>query len=118
MVDQCTTETSLTDAFIKNSAIFHKTCVTAYNRDKLKKASHANEDTPLPAKYACCTCCNIDVSNFASLCFFCDQTGELHETISIDKHAQYMAEELNDTKLIARLVAGGMCAMNQNTIKL
>ena len=64
-----------------------KTCVTTYNRDKFKrKAAHANEDTPLPAKYARRTRRNIDASNFTSSCFFCDQTGELHscETIGID----------------------------------
>ena len=106
-------ETALTDILIENHSVFHKSWVTQYNKDKLKRKTEPSVDIlSVPEKTTRQTRSSLDASNFNKTYFFCGQEGDLHtcETKTLDKHVRHMAELLCESKLLARLSAGGMCA--------
>ena len=103
-------ESALTDILIENHSVFHKSCVTQYNKDKLKRKTEPNVDIA-PEKTSRQTRSLLDASNFNKTFFFCGQEGDLPtcETKTLDKHVRHMAELLYESKLLARLSAGDMC---------
>ena len=49
----------------------------------------------------------------SQICIFCKMGGELQEvsTFDVDRHIRFMAEELEDSTLLARIAAGDMIAI-------
>ena len=104
----------------KNNAGWHKNCYLAYSEVKLERAKEKKRtieedgtDCPSPVKT------RRDISPLPTtnknICFFCEKPGEnliKAETPNIDKRVRSYAEGLGDRKLIAKLSAGDMVAID------
>ena len=114
----------LTEAFMENHAVFHKSFISVYNTYKLNgKQKHAgsfnvrdasensSESDPVEVRV---NRNNLDLSNFIPNYFFCggDCEEKLHrcETIAINQKVRKSAHELGDTTIMAKLREGDMIA--------
>ena len=116
------------EAVITHSAKWHKTCYVLCNADKIERARKQKEQFPQelphsPMKQHLRSRSTISCSSMKTdssirdepVCFFCDKTtGDLRkvETMSLDTRVRQIAEELRDTKLLAKLSAGDMIAVD------
>ena len=115
IVGQYEFSTDLAMAFVDNKAVFHKSCLSMYDKQKLsrkRKLVVESEDNDKPSRS---TRRNTTTHNFSGNCFFCDKEDEeieLHlcQTLYLDMRVRKIAHELNDTKLLAKLSEGDMVA--------
>ena len=116
--------------FLQNNAVFHKSCIAAYNKQKLShkrklkecidaKENHIslnNEETPVDERSARTSRASQEMKNFVSICFFCgtdDNRVNLHQCLTLDVHHRLkrFAKDLGDTKLLAKISEGDMVAI-------
>ena len=78
----------------------------------MRKKNDVPVKSDVPAKNARLTRQQISAPNFTNTCFFCEKGDNLHscQTFSLDRQIRIMAETVQDTKLIAKLSEGDMCA--------
>ena len=96
---------------VANRAEWRKSCHDKFNHSKLEKAkvkpqNEGNKNLE-DRRYS-----KSQKSN-SQICIFCEMGGELQEvsTFGVDRHIRVMAEELEDSTLLARLAAGDMIAI-------
>ena len=103
----------LSDDFIKNNACFHKKCLKKYDRQKLKR-KQVNNNTNKSGKVqkSKVTRQSMQARTFTAACSFCEGKGDLIQcrSLELDCNVQKMAEVLKDSKLLAKLAEGDMCA--------
>ena len=115
------------EALLAHTAKWHKACYVLCNATKVEraknrqeKASHEIPHTVLSSRHLrraseaseCSTATKVAKQ---PACFFCDETtGEFHKaaTITLDTRVRKIATELEDTKLLAKLAAGDMIAID------
>eukprot|EP00794_Sanderia_malayensis_P004251 gene4251-4816_t len=122
---------SFADAMLQNNAVFHKSCVSLYNKQKLNRKRKYQEslnekqgEEELRNKDPAVTAQpsqrpsrrSIDMKNFAMACFFCgeqDDKANLHqcETLTVHQRVKRCAEDLGDTHILAKLSEGDMVAI-------
>ena len=115
----------LSEAFIENHALFHKSCVSTYNKQKLsRKRKHAESlgvsDEPQTsfepdAVEVRINRSNANLQNFVPKCFFCGEgksEEKLHqcETFSVNQKVTKIAHELQDATILGKLSEGDMIA--------
>ena len=120
---------NLSKKFMEQCAVFHKSCISNYNKQKLLRKRKLQDSFPAPGEDNTCedeedsskvlskrtTRKSLTLRNFQSTCFFCDQVDDksnLHkcQTIATSTRVKRIAVELPDTKLIAKLSEGDMIA--------
>lgn len=127
--NQYETSNELSSKFVEKKAVFHKSCIARYNKQKLerkRKREESSEDNvainelselsagDTPSRRT--TRRSFEIRNFIQSCFFCglndDQT-ELHQcrTLEIHKRVKKFATVLGDSKLLAKLSEGDMVAI-------
>ena len=112
------TDKYLVSQFVKQKAVFHETFMNkydSYNFRQKVETKNVNTSSSSPVETPCSTRRILSTPNYSDNCFFCDQiddTVNLHQcqTLSLDKHVRKMAQELVDTKLLAKLSEGNMIA--------
>ena len=121
---------SLVETFLQNNAVFYKSCIAAYNKQKLSRKgklresidaqedhiSLNNEETPVDERSARTSRASQEMKNFVSVCFFCgtdDNRVNLHQCLTLDVHhrVKRFAKNLGDTKLLAKISEGDMVAI-------
>ena len=111
---------SIASTLTINKACWHKSCRNKINTTEVKRAAkrkekeseEVNDSIKSVAKTRRLT---KDKSIFESRCFFCDKSGgNLHRasTIEVDTKVRKYATELNDTRLLTKLAAGDMVAID------
>ena len=118
----------LSEAFLENHALFHKSCVSTYNKTKLgRKRKYVesfaarDDDEKLHVSNDSSPCrlrtnrSNTNLQNFCPRCFFCgegDSEEKLHqcETFSVHQKVFRIAHELQDTLIMGKLSEGDMIA--------
>lgn len=122
-IDALPTELHFSDAetasnFASHSASWHKSCHLKFNNSKLAKARKSKMKNPVdsggekpPGRDSVTRGKSLDVQK----CFFCENgrdQGFLHEvsTFDADRNIRTMITELNDTKLMTRIVGGDLIA--------
>lgn len=113
------------ETLVTHRAKWHKTCYVLCNATKVERARKRRENISheLPKsrlkqhlRSASCPSCPMETeTGNVQACFFCeDTTGYLHtaETISLDTSVRKKAQELRDTKILAKLSAGDMIAID------
>ena len=117
----------LSEAFLENHALFHKSCVSAYNKQKFnRKRKHfeafcATDDEPQQTLSESdgagirINRSNTNLQNFTPSCFFCgegDSQKKLHrcETFSVHQKVTRFARELQDATMLGKLSEGDMNA--------
>ena len=115
----------LSKAFLDNRALFHKDCVSAFNKTKLnRKRKHCetveaeeNVKTPISNESIDIRSSRsaVDLQNNSEQCFFCakeHRQQRLHqcESYSVHQKVSRIADELNDARIIAKLSEGDMLA--------
>ena len=113
----------------KRKAKWHKSCYVLCNAakvDRARKASLKGTEQGTTSSFSpvkihhlrvksAPLCDNGKSSSAQQICLFCqDSSGDLQkaETMSIDTKVRKMAEDLRDTRLIAKLSAGDMVAID------
>ena len=109
----------LTESLFQNEAKFHKQCKNRYDehhygRATKKRKSMGNDVKDLISTPK--TRARYSVHNFVPQCFFCEKGGidgnlTKAQTLSLDKRVRDAAIQLQDEKLLAKLSAGDMIAI-------
>ena len=114
-----TTDQDLVSQFVKQKAVFHKTCSNkcdSHNFKQKVQTENINISSSSPVEMPWSTTRILSTPNYSdNYFFFCDQTDDavnLHQcqTLLLDKCVRKMAQELVDTKLLAKLSEGDMIA--------
>ena len=106
----------LYETFDQNNTCFHKNCISKYVKQKLKRklATDKNQtDNPdKMVKDAKVTRRSMQAPTFTGACFFCEGEEDLKQcrTLELDRNVRKMAQALEDSKVLAKLAAGDMCA--------
>ena len=108
----------LYEIFGKKNVCFHKTCLLKYSNQKLKRklvvkqTNIDNLDGAVIAKNAKLTRRLMQAPTFTDTCFFCEGKENLIHcrTMELDRNVRKMALVLEDSKVLAKLAAGDMCA--------
>ena len=107
-----------------NNAKWHKFCYKRCSSLKIERAQHRRQkehkqNIPSPTKHhlrARTSSCSVEKDEVSQpACFFCDDvTGELHKaaTHNLDCRVRSSAEQLGDSKILAKLAAGDMVAID------
>ena len=104
-----------------NNACWHKSCRNQINSAKIKRAVKRKNETEVnssqvsPTKTRRSSGASAQNNENTEKCFFCDQADDvLHKvsTFQIDNKVRKFATELNDTKLLSKLAAGDMVAID------
>ena len=98
--------------FASHCAAWHKSCHLKYNNSKLAKAKKRSLHNIDEAEKRSSKRQSMDIQN----CFFCEEgyeEGDLHQVLTFDAdiNMRSMITELQDTKLLARIVGGDLIAM-------
>ena len=117
--ENVSTKSALHDAFVKNSACFHKKCLTDLKRknDQKRKRSLPDEFVSKDEEYVTPkkrTRSSFTADNYSKNCFFCDKShGTLHEcrTENLTKHVEEKAKYLMRDDLVAKLSVGDLVAI-------
>ena len=114
-VEKYTTASELASAFVEHEAVFHKTCMTRYDQQKLQRKIKQRNNDEGSSETPQCSRNTVSANNFKEKCFFCDKVeacGTLHscQTLYLDMRVRKIAHELADTKLLAKLSEGDMVA--------
>ena len=125
---QFETCSDLKDAFISRKAVFHKSCISCYDKQKLarkrKKIEKASDGKSKKGKLEEDVPCEQKDSlerpnrfrkESNNECFFCDsldKTEKLHkcQTLSLHNKISVMATYLGDTTILSKLAQGDMVA--------
>lgn len=101
------------ETFVKNRAVWHKTCHIKFSNSKLervlakkRKSEEVSDDDRRKSK-------RIQLPDLKEVCIFCGKDdGDLHQvtTLGVDENVRMMATELQDTVLLAKLAGGDMIA--------
>lgn len=107
--------------FVRCKARWHKSCYLLFNSTKLNRAKKRHAPTPeasVNSKYTrSSTSSSLQVDNAEKTCFFCDQPralkNPLHNvcTFGLDARVRRCAFALQDQKLLAKLSAGDLVAL-------
>ncbi len=104
-----------------HQASWHKSCFNRFSNLKLQRAQKRKSDQSSrvyqssPVKTRSIQRQVSPSEQSENLCFFCDTPGDaLHRacTFDLDKHVRWCATELQDTKLLAKLAAGDLPAID------
>ena len=71
------TDKDLVSQFVKQKAVFHKTCMNKYDSYNFKrklKTKKVNTSSYSPVETPCSTRRILSTPNYSDNCFFCDQT--------------------------------------------
>ena len=107
--------TGISDTLQQHQAMWHTSCKDKFNSTKLKRAEKRAQSTisTLPKKYT--RLIGPDSEIYTELCFFCDtETGDPlrnASTFQLDSRVRKCALELQDDRLLAKLSAGDMVAL-------
>ena len=112
----------LVSQFVKQKAVFHKTCMNKYDGHNFKqkvKTKNINTSSSSPIETPLGEFCSLQIILITG--FFCEKTDDavnLHQcqALLLDKHVRKMAQELVDTKLLAKLSEDGMLPLKLHTI--
>ena len=116
---QCHRSSSdLAASFIENHAIFHKVCLSKYDKHKLDRQIKQNEEhnsSASPPETPRLSRKRANTKNFTDKCFFCgscqsDETLHFCRTLYLDMRVRKIALDLADTELLAKLSEGDMVA--------
>ena len=109
----------LTESLFQNKAKFHKHCKNRYDehhygRATKKRKSMGNDENDLISTPK--TRARYSAHNFVPQCFFCKKVGTdvnltQAQTLSLDRRIRDAAIQLQDEKLLAKLNAGDMIAI-------
>ena len=113
----------LVSQFVKQKAVFHKTCMNKYDGHNFKqkvKTKIINTSSSSPVETPLGEFCSLQII-LITVFFFCEKIGDavnLHQcqTLSLDKRVRKMAQELVDTKFLANLSESDMLSLKPNTI--
>ena len=120
----------LAKSFMENNTAFHKDCVAKYNKSKLAQKrklfekEHVTEQGRTEAienlerfeTQRKLTWSIISLKNFTPACFFCDKYDrvmKLHlcQTFKVQQKIEEIAQEIGDTKVLAKLSGGDMISI-------
>ncbi|XP_078343033.1 uncharacterized protein LOC144628793 [Oculina patagonica] len=111
------------EAFLRNKALWHRSCHQKFNNSKLEReqtrkhkleaaAENGDESKDGEIRRSKRKC--FESSRDSSNCIFCDQnSGKLHEysTFSSDTSIRNMAQEMQDTVMVAKISGGDVVAI-------
>ena len=106
------------ETLLKRKASWHKSCRDLFSNTKLERAQKRKQadisapESPIKARRSSLTC---TPGHSIEKCFFCDEADSgLHavSTLEVDKRVRECATLLNDGKLLAKLSAGDMVAID------
>lgn len=117
----------LTDTFLKEKAVFHKSCMTSYNAQKLARkrkmitvnnendSTECIEDESTAKVKKLSTRQSSSILTFCKSCFFCEDENDasnLHqcETLVVSRKVKEIADYLKDSKVIAKFSQGDLIA--------
>ena len=94
----------------------------SYNFKRKLKTKKVNTSSYSPVETPCSTRRILSTPNYSDNCFFCNETDDavnLHQcqTLPLDKRVRKMAQQLVDTKLLAKLSKGDMIATKAKYLK-
>ena len=120
---------NLVEAFQENDAVFHKSCIAEFNKQKLsRKRKHqetfddeeersSNKENIRPLEICNRTSRSTEPKNdLKTVCFFCGanhRKQKLHQCLTLEVHQKVkrIAKELGDTNILSRLCEGDMVAL-------
>ena len=119
---------NLVEAFQENDAVFHKSCIAEFNKQKLsRKRKHqetfddeeersSNKENIRPLEICNRTSRSTEPKNDLKTVFFCganDRKQKLHQCLTLEVHQKVkrIAKELGDTNILSRLCEGDMVAL-------
>ena len=119
----------LAKSLMESKAVFHKNCVAKYSKSKLARKrklfekeheteqgrTEAIENLERTSTQRKLTRSSISLKNFTPTCFFCDKDDKdmkLHlcPIFQVQRKIEEIAQEIGDTKVLAKLSAGDMIA--------
>jgi hypothetical protein len=103
------------EQLVDNRALWHKSCHAKFNNNKLERAQKKAEKMGTVIDDAANTmeprCKHKKCSN--EKCIFCEGEGDLHSysTFDSEKNLRKMAQDLGDTRLLAKISGGDLVAI-------
>lgn len=103
------------DDMVSNEAKWHKTCYNKFGLDKIDRAKRKRKQAAKSDDDSCAKrVCPRRQSLNKSVCIFCeDEGGKLHQfsTLQSDASLRFMAKDLQDTSLLAKIEGGDLIAL-------